>query len=120
MDNLQSLNQRYETITWGAIFVLIGLTSLLPGVHPGAGTLGIGIILLGLNGARLLKKIPVNGFTLTLGLVAAILGGAVLIGSLQGYQLDGPLFPALLIAIGIYWIVPGHSKKRSGSSIQTG
>lgn len=116
MEHFQTLNQRYETIAWGAIFVLIGLLGLLPGTPPGAGTFGIGVILLGLNGARWIRQIPVNRFTLTLGLVAVVLGGAVWLGSLRGYVLDGPLFPALLIALGIYWMLPGRDKKSSGDT----
>ena len=106
MENLQIINDRYETVTWGALLILVGILNLVPGVPPGAGTLGIGLILLGLNGVRTLRKIPVNGFTLTLGLVAAVLGAAVLAGSLRGIQLEGPFFPALLIAIGVYWLLP--------------
>jgi hypothetical protein len=105
-DQIQTLNRQYESITWGALFILVGILSLVPGIPPGAGTLGIGVILLGLNLVRSFSHIPTNGFTLTLGLVAAILGAAVLIGSLQGFQLEGPFFPALLIAIGVYWLLP--------------
>lgn len=106
MEQLQILNDRYETVTWGALFILIGILSLIPGIPPGVGTLGIGIILLGLNGVRYINKIPTNRFTLTFGLVALILGTAVLTGSLKGFQLEGPFFPALLIAIGVYWLLP--------------
>jgi hypothetical protein len=112
MENLQSINQRYEAITWGGIFILVGIIGLIPGVVPGAGSMGIGVILLVLNGVRLISKIPINRFTLIFGLVAVILGAAVLVGSLQGYQLDGPLFPALLIAIGIYWIIPDVARSK--------
>lgn len=109
--DLKALNQRYETITWGALFILIGILSLVPGIPPGAGTLSIGVILLGLNGMRSVKEIPINMFSLTLGVVASILGAAVLIGSLSGYKMDGPLFPAILIAIGIYWIILARMAK---------
>jgi hypothetical protein len=68
-----------------------------------------------LNGARSIQKIPINWFTLTFGLVATILGAVVLIGSLRGYALEGPLLPALVIAIGIYWIIPTHNKKPVGA-----
>jgi hypothetical protein len=113
MDDLKRINQRHETVTWGALFIFIGFLMLVPGVLPGLGTLGIGIILLSLCLVRFIKKMPMNGFTLSLGVTSLILGGVVLFGSLQGRELEGPFIPALLIAAGAYWVVQGG---RSGKS----
>ena len=114
MKNLKALNQTFEAITWGTLFIFLGILSLIPGVPPGAGTLGIGIILLGLSLARYLSKIPINVFTVTLGAIALVLGAIVLSSSLLGFQLEGPLFPALLMAIGVYWLICSAKRTENG------
>jgi len=106
MSNLKKLNQQFEAITWGAILIFVGVLFLVPAIPPGAGTMGIGLILLLLNTARYFSRIPVNRFTFTFGLIAVLLGGGILVGSLRGFQLEGPFIPALLIAAGIYWLLP--------------
>lgn len=107
MQDTRTLNKRYETVAWGAFFILLGTTSLIPGVPSGLGTLGIGVILLGLNLARYLSQIPTSGFTITLGIIALVLGAADLLRALLRLQVDLPLFPLLLIVIGVIWLVRG-------------
>ena len=57
------------------VTIAVGVLFLVPSIPPGAGTLGIGLILLVLNIARTFSRIPVNRFTLTFGLIAVLLGG---------------------------------------------
>jgi hypothetical protein len=118
MNHRKQLNQRYEAITWGAILIFVGVLFLVPNIPPGAGTLGIGIILVVLNTARTFSRIPVNRFTLTFGLIAVLLGGGILIGSLRGFQLEGPFIPALLIAAGIYWLLPERHESTKHAQAQ--
>ena len=61
MDNTRKLNRRYETIAWGTLLIWVGARDLMPGLPTGTGMLGIGLILLGLNLARRLYDIPING-----------------------------------------------------------
>ena len=66
-------------MAWGAIFLLVGVLSLIPGDQNALFVLGTGLILLGLNLARYLSQIPTNGFRFALGSVAAVLGGVALL-----------------------------------------
>ena len=100
MQDTKSLNRRYETTAWGAFFILLGVTSLFRGLPEGVGTAGVGIIFLGLNLARYLSRIPTSGFTITLGVLALVLGGADMARSLLNLRVELPLFPLLLIALG--------------------
>ena len=118
MNHRKKLNQQFEAITWGAILIFVGVLFLIPSIPPGAGTLGIGLILLVLNSARTFSRIPVNRFTFTFGLIAMLLGGRILIGSLRGFQLEGPFIPALLIAAGIYWLLPDRPERTNGAQPQ--
>ena len=98
------MNQKrsYEPIAWGAFFIWWGITEMVPALPNGTGALGMGLILLGLNAARYLSRLPLNAVTITLGLTAAGAGGAVLLVrllDLPRFTLD--LFPLLLIALGV-------------------
>ncbi len=110
MQDARSLNKRYETVAWGTFFILLGVTSLFQGLPAGAGEVGIGIILLGLNLARVLSKIPTSGLTILLGALAFVLGGADLLRDVLRLQIALPIFPLLLIAIGLVWLVRGISR----------
>ncbi len=106
MQDTRTLNRRYETVAWGAFFILLGVTSLIPGMPPGLGSIGTGIILLGLNLARYFNHIPTSGFTITLGILAVGFGLADMLRAL--FQLpDVPVFPLLLIVIGVIWLARG-------------
>ncbi|HLF24784.1 MAG TPA: hypothetical protein VJG32_00490 [Anaerolineae bacterium] len=105
MDAIKVSNRRYESIAWGALFIWIGAVWLIPGDAFGVGWLGIGVILLGLNLARRLRSIPTNWFSITLGVIALILGAAKLLLSTQGTQVELPLFPVLFIVIGVIVLV---------------
>lgn len=115
MDNWKSLDRRYEAITWGIGFVWIGILCLIPGNQNSIGMLSIGLILLGLNLARFLSQIPTNGFTTVLGVLASVLGLAMLLRPVLNtppYELD--LFPLVLIVIGLYFLIPGPKQVENG------
>ena len=75
---LSSKNRMFEAVAWGLLLIWWGLADsdfgLFPSLPAGAGWIGIGLILLGLNAARALNQIPVSGFTVTLGIFALALG----------------------------------------------
>jgi hypothetical protein len=106
----RALNRRYETIAWGAFFILLGVTNLFRGLPDGTGALGIGIILLGLNLARYFSRIPTSGLTITLGVIALVLGVADVVRVLLRLPVDLPFFPLLLIIIGVIWLVRGITR----------
>ncbi len=120
MDEIKTLNQRYEIVAWGALFILLGTINLIPGVPSGTGMLGMGIILLGLNLARYLSKIPTNGFTITLGVIAAVLGGALYLlhSLLRIQQFELPFFPVLLVVIGVIFLVRSATGMKSATTMK--
>ncbi len=105
MNDPRALNKRYEAIAWGAFFIVFGLTGLFNALPNGVGTLAVGVILLGLNLARYLSHIPPSGFTTFLGAMALLFGGADLARDLLNLKFDLPVFPLLLIAIGVVWLL---------------
>lgn len=110
MDDAKSLNRRYETIAWGAFFIWLGITSLFPGLPNGASTIGIGLIFLGLNAARMFSDIPLSGFTVTLGVLALVLGGAEMARALLHFEFDLPVFPIVLIVLGVLMLARAMMK----------
>ncbi len=92
----QVLNKRLETIGWGLFLIMIGGLALIPKeqVPEGVWSIGVGLIMLGLNAARFLNGIKMSGFTLVLGAIALLSG----IGDMAGVDL--PIGPILLIVIG--------------------
>ncbi len=126
MDDKHALNRRYETIAWGAFFIVWGLTSLFRFLPEGVGAIAIGLILLGLNAARYFSGIPTSGFTLFLGVIALIAGSGELLRDVLNFQFEIPVFPLLLIIIGVIWIArsatrigSGHDSERSRGNEQT-
>jgi len=102
MDEQQrTLNKKYETIAWGAFFIVWGLTSLVKFLPDGTGTLLIGLILLGLNAARFYNQLPTSGFTITLGVIALILGVFDILRVTLPLPFEVPVFAILLIVIGV-------------------
>ena len=111
MENKRTLiNRNFETIAWGMFFVWWGLTDsdlgLIPFLPQGAGWIGIGLILLGLNAARSLNGIPASSFTTTLGILALAVGGLKLTRSILGLPpIELSLFPILLVALGMTLLI---------------
>ena len=101
------LNKRLEAVAWGLFLIMIGALWLLPDetIPEGTWLLGVGIILLGLNGLRYLNGIKMSGFTIFLGIVALCIG----VGSLFG--IDMPIFPILIILWGLSVVLEPFLKK---------
>jgi hypothetical protein len=101
MENTRKSNYDLGTIAWGAFFILWGITELLPSLPEGSGTIGIGVILVGLNLARLWKKEPIGGFTTTFGILALLLGALQLARPYLHLSFELPIFAILLFALGL-------------------
>src|SRR5512141_2203390 len=78
----QTLNKRLETIGWALFLIMIGGLGLIPNeqVPSGVWSIGVGLIMLGLNAARYLNGIKMSGFTLVLGTIALLTGMGELLG----------------------------------------
>jgi len=94
----KALNGRLEAMGWGLFLIMLGGFALIPGdqIPRGVWSIGLGLIMLGLNIARYFYGLKLSGFTTFLGLLA-LLGG---IAQLMGYdELEGAF---LFIILGAY------------------
>lgn len=98
--NATALNKRLETAAWGLFLIMLGGFALIPDemIPSGLWSIGVGLIMLGLNATRYAYKIKMSGFTTFLGILSMLGGIAALLGwgSLEG--------PFLLIILGAYLI----------------
>ena len=77
----------------------------MKGLPNGVGAIGIGLILISLNVARALNRIPTSGFTTFLGLLALVWGGLELARVTLGLPFEISAFPILLIVLGVIVLV---------------
>jgi hypothetical protein len=113
MNNTKTLNRTYEAIAWGAIFIWWGITELVTILPNGSGVIGFGLILLGLNAARVRNGIPAKGFTTTIGILALAWGGLELAGAILPLPFELPVFAILLIVLGVIVLAPELSRNRN-------
>ncbi len=99
MNQIPSQKREFGTIAWGAVFVWWGILELVP-FPKGVGALGLGLILLGLNAVRARSGMVVSGFSTTLGILALVLGGLELTGSMVNLPFELPIFAILLVVLG--------------------
>ena len=111
MENTRKLNPDLGTLAWGAFFILWGITEMFKSLPDGMGTVGIGIILVGLNLARSWKGQPTSGFTTTFGILALLLGALQLARPYLRLSFELPIFAILLLALGL--IMLGSSLRGS-------
>jgi hypothetical protein len=74
MDNAQTLNRNLATVGNSMLLIWWGIVMVVHPLTIGMGAVGTGLILLGVNAARLLKGIPTKGSTTALGTVALVWG----------------------------------------------
>jgi len=95
-----ALNKRLETTAWGLFLVMLGVTLFLKDLLPdGVTSIGVGLIMLGLNAARYYNKIRMSGFTTVLGILSVIGGVVQLLGV---KNLEGAF---LLIILGAFLLL---------------
>ncbi len=101
-------NKLLNGVAWGAFFVILGigwLASIAYTIDVAAYlAVGVGVILVAINLARLGMGTNISKFSLFIGLLAFALGGAGIIG----YSL--PLIPTLIVLIGLFIIAEGLQK----------
>jgi hypothetical protein len=105
----EALNKRLETIAWGLFLIMLGGFMFVPHeiIRGGWWSIGVGLIMLGLNAARYWKGLKMSGFTTVLGILSVI-GGALDLAGLV--KIEGAI---LLIVLGAYLLVkPWFDKQR--------
>ena len=105
MENTRKSNPDLSTIAWGALFILWGITEMLPSLPEGIGALGIGAILIGLTLARRSIGEPTSTFTTTIGILALLWGGLELARPLLHLSFELPIFAILLLALGLIILI---------------
>ncbi len=116
MNNLKALNGRLEAIAWGIILILLSILMVVPGDQGNEFVLGTGVVFLGLNLARSMMGIPLNWFSITLGGLALLLGGLGVLWPVLGIKahVKVDIFPLILLAIGLYLLIPAPKQQTSG------
>lgn len=95
-----ALNKQLETTAWGLFLVMLGVTLFFKDLLPdGLTSIGVGLIMLGLNAARYFNKIRMSGFTTVLG-VLSVIGGVVQLLGVK--NLEGAF---LLIILGAFLLL---------------
>jgi len=102
------LNKRLETIAWGCFLVMLGGFAFIPEqiIAGGFWSIGVGVIMLGLNAARYAYGLKMSGFTTFLGVVSLISGVLEVVGL---NTIGGPIF---LIVLGLYLLVKPWFEKQ--------
>lgn len=101
MNDKLTLNQKIETIIWGALLIWWGVVELVTSLPAGMTVIGIGLILLAANAARAYYGIAINRFSTTLGILALVWGGLDLASVLLSLPFELPVFAILLIVLGV-------------------
>ena len=103
-----AFNKRLETVFWGLFLIMLAGWWLIPDetAPKGLWSIGVGLLLLGLNAVRYFSKIKMSGFTTFLGILS-LLGGIIELTGVA--NLNGAL---LLIVLGAYLILKPWFEKQ--------
>jgi len=103
-----ALNKRLETVAWGLFLIMLGGFMFVPEeiIRGGWWSIGVGLIMLGLNAARYFNGLKMSGFTTFLGILSVIGGVLDLLGMAD---INGPI---LLIILGAYLVLKPWLDKR--------
>lgn len=99
-----ALAGRLGGISWGVFFIWIGI-AFLANLGWGVGIIGVGLIALGAQAARLFVGLPVEGFWVAVGAVFIAWGAWELLEArFGGASGAGGLLPILFIVVGVLLI----------------
>lgn len=104
-----ALNKNLERIAWGFFLIMLGGFMFVPDeiVQGGWWSIGVGLIMLGLNAARYFNGLRMSGFTTFLGIISVI-GGVLDLAGMEG--VNGAV---LLIVLGSYLVLkPWFDQRR--------
>ena len=93
-------NKRLERMAWGLFLIMLGGFAFIPEttISKGVWSIGVGVIMLGLNVVRYNYKIKMSGFTTVLGILSLVAGVLQVLGVMA---VEGAV---LLIILGAYLI----------------
>lgn len=91
-------SSKFEAAGWALFFIWVGIAWLAE-VSLAVGLLGVAAITLGMQGARKMSGVSVEGFWVLVGL------GFALAGSWQWLDVEKPLAPFVLITFGVALLV---------------
>jgi hypothetical protein len=92
------LEERFDDIGWGLLFLLFAALALPNGTAEYAAVAGVGIGMLGLNVVRRVAGAPISWFTVVLG-TTALAAGAMALG---GVKIDA--FAVFFVILGVVTI----------------
>jgi len=125
MDDLKILNRKYDTVAWGLLAIIWGITILFNFIPFGVGVLGTSLILLGLNVVRSIYALPIRSDNTLFGMIMLTWGGLelarpVLRNLFKSSDLDWVIFAILLIGLGLILFIRGFllSRNMTGNSIE--
>ena len=106
MDNMKNLKRNIKRVGWGLLAILWGGTILFDFIPFGAGLIGTGSILLGVNIVRSINHLHTKNDNTVLGILVLAWGGLELVRPLlrrlfPSSDLDWVIFAILLIGLGI-------------------
>lgn len=96
--NRRDSASKLDAIGWALFFIWVGVVWLTD-IGTGIGLLGIAVITLGMQGLRRINGLPVEGFWIVIGL------GFAVAGVWEWTDIQQPLAPVVLIAIGVALLV---------------
>ena len=102
------LTQRIGRISWALLFIWVGFAFLFK-FDTSIGLLGIGIIMLGGQGARLYHGLKIEWFWVLIGLLF------VAVGIWELVETDISLLPLLLIVVGLVLLLSSLRTRRPAS-----
>jgi hypothetical protein len=98
-EDTKAVRHRLESLGWALFLLMIGGMWLVPGnsIPQGTWLIGAGLIMLGVNLAKRRRSIPMNGFTIVIGILAIGFGVA------EFADVELPFWPivAILVALSI-------------------
>ncbi len=97
MEKVQTWDHNLATIGLGALLIWWGVVMVVNPLTIGMGAIGTGLILLGVNVARLLKGVPTKGSTTAVGIIALVWGALDQALALRLW----PSLATMLIVVGV-------------------
>lgn len=118
MDNTKNLKRKMKRAGWGLLAILWGGTILFDFIPFGAGLIGTGLILLGVNIVRSINHLRPKNDNTVFGILALAWGGLELARPLlrqlfPSADLDWAIFAILLIGLGLVLLIRAHLFSRN-------
>ena len=107
---LRTLEDRFQTAAEGLLFLLIAALALPSGTARYAAVAVVGILLLGLNVARIAAGIRVPWLSVTVGTWAVVAG----LGAIAGLKIDGFALFFLLLGLATIGAAAFRSRESNG------